>query len=206
MRSFFRKCLLGGFPIGLVIILVLAHAPLSVPHSPATAIRRPVAAYSVSDWPTRSQEAVNTTVAEEADAYEASQIAALEAEQAQALADQLAAALAESTTRLQTAQVPVQTAVAPSGNFDLSQAPCGGGYPPCWVAERESHGDYNAFNPTGCYSNGRSGCYGKWQFGWFWGGKLGLPDDPATATPAQQDAAAMELWNGGAGCSNWAAC
>lgn len=100
--------------------------------------------------------------------------------------------------------VPVpapRTAPSPAG-----LEPCGGAYPPCSVAAAESGGRYDAYNPTGCTSQGRAGCYGKWQFGWFWGGKLGLPLDLATATPAQQDEAARILWNGGAGCSNWNAC
>lgn len=84
-----------------------------------------------------------------------------------------------------------------------SLEPCGGRYPPCWVAQRESGGSYAAFNAGGC---GGNSCYGKWQFSGAWAGKLGLPDDLATATPAQQDEAAAQLWAGGAGCSHWAAC
>lgn len=72
---------------------------------------------------------------------------------------------------------------------------CGGDLPPCWVMMRESGGDINAYNPTGC--NGR-GCYGKWQC------------DPrtcsGTGTEEEQDAEARALWNGGRGCSHWAAC
>lgn len=80
---------------------------------------------------------------------------------------------------------------------------CGGDLPPCWVLDRESgHNDgdpntydINAYNPTGC---GGAGCYGKWQC------------DPSscdgTGTEEEQDAEARRLWNGGAGCSNWAAC
>lgn len=126
----------------------------------------------------------------------------------QALSESSGDLTAQAQARIAAAQAAPKVAAqaAPSGNFDPSLQPCGGAYPPCWVAQRESHGDYNAFNATGCYSNGRSGCYGKWQFGWFWGGKLGLPEDLSQATPAQQDQAALELWNGGAGCSNWAAC
>jgi len=85
-----------------------------------------------------------------------------------------------------------------------SSGPCGGSdYPPCYVAQRESGNRYDAYNPTGC---GGSGCYGRWQFGGFWAGRLGLPADIRNATPAEQDAAARALWNGGRGCSNWAAC
>lgn len=72
---------------------------------------------------------------------------------------------------------------------------CGGDLPPCWVMQRESHGNINAYNPTGC---GGRGCYGKWQC------------DPRTCsgkgTEAQQDAEAAALWDHGRGCSHWAAC
>lgn len=78
--------------------------------------------------------------------------------------------------------------------------PCGGDLPSCSIVARESGGDYNAVNPTGC---GGNGCYGKYQFSGAWAGRLGLPLDLRTATPAQQDAAARELWRNGAGCSNW---
>lgn len=101
---------------------------------------------------------------------------------------------------------PVVVSPAPRTQYPPSYQPCDGEYPPCWRVQTESRGDYNAYNPTGCYSRGRSGCYGKWQFGWFWGGRLGLPLDLSTATPAQQDEAARLLWNHGAGCSNWSAC
>ncbi len=89
--------------------------------------------------------------------------------------------------------------LAGDGNY-----PCGNNvYPPCYVAQRESGNTYTAYNPTGC---GGSGCYGRWQFGGFWRGRLGLPYDIANASPQQQDAAARLLWNHGAGCSNWNAC
>lgn len=72
---------------------------------------------------------------------------------------------------------------------------CGGDLPPCWVMNRESGGNLNAYNPTGC---GGRGCYGKWQC------------DPRTCsghgTEAQQDAEAAALWDHGRGCSHWAAC
>lgn len=96
-----------------------------------------------------------------------------------------------------------------------SMEPCGGDLPPCRVKYRESRGDYSAYNPTGCKAtiqrnDGSSvtgqGCYGAWQLGWFWAGTHGLPDDLSQATPSQQDTAARELWNGGKGCGNWAAC
>lgn len=112
---------------------------------------------------------------------------------------------APTTTTTTTAPPrPAPTPIAQ--HYPASYQPCGGEYPPCWRVQTESRGDYSAFNPTGCSYRGRSGCYGKWQFGWFWGGKLGLPLDLAQATPAQQDEAARLLWNGGAGCGNWDAC
>lgn len=97
--------------------------------------------------------------------------------------------------------------VADSGSL----APCGGDLPPCWVKARESHGNYGAVNSSGCRWTDKSGtvhvgCFGAWQFGTMWAGRLGLPDDLSTATPAQQDAAARELWAGGRGCGNWGAC
>lgn len=91
---------------------------------------------------------------------------------------------------------------APSPTL-VSLEPCGGDLPPCVVKQRESGGDYGAYNPTGC--NGL-GCFGAWQLSGEWAGKLGLPMDLSTATPEQQDNAARLLWNGGAGCSNWSAC
>lgn len=75
--------------------------------------------------------------------------------------------------------------------------PCGPEFdlPPCWVMQRESGGDPNAYNPTGC---GGRGCRGKWQC------------DPrtcsGTGTEEEQDAEARALWNHGAGCSHWSAC
>jgi len=90
------------------------------------------------------------------------------------------------------------TSVAPA-----TSSGCGGDLPPCYVKQRESGGNYGAYNPTGC---GGAGCYGAWQFSGEWAGKLGLPSDLSQATPAQQDEAARQLWNGGAGCSNWGAC
>jgi len=117
-----------------------------------------------------------------------------------------AAAREAERARAAAATPPSLAAVAPRVEYGASLYPCGGDLPPCWVAQQESGGSYSAFNANGCTLNGRSGCYGKWQFGWFWGGKLGLPLDLSTATPEQQDNAARILWNGGRGCSNWSAC
>ncbi len=86
---------------------------------------------------------------------------------------------------------------------NLSLQPCGGEYPPCWVAERESHGNYAAVNSTGC--GGRT-CGGKWQFDPLtWDGYGGY-EFAQDAPPALQDSKAKELWNGGQGCGHWAAC
>lgn len=109
------------------------------------------------------------------------------------------------TTTTTTVPAPPVTAPAPPRivTYPASYQPCDGEYPPCWRVATESGGDYNAYNPGGC--DGR-GCFGKWQFSGEWACKLGLPCDLRTATPAQQDEAARLLWNGGAGCRNWAAC
>lgn len=75
--------------------------------------------------------------------------------------------------------------------------PCGPQFdlPPCYVMMRESRGDPNAYNPTGC---GGRGCRGKWQC------------DPrtcsGTGTEEQQDAEARAIWNHGRGCAHWSAC
>ncbi len=106
------------------------------------------------------------------------------------------------TTTTTTLAAPIITA-APRNDWPISLQPCGGDLPPCHVKQRESGGNYNAINPTGC---GGRGCFGAWQFSGEWACKLGLPCDLATATPEQQDEAARILWRGGAGCSNWAAC
>lgn len=98
----------------------------------------------------------------------------------------------------QTGSPPISQAAAPTLSTD-----CGGDLPPCYVMMRESGGSYGAFNPSGC---GGNACYGKWQFSGAWAGELGLPDDLSQATPAQQDAAARQLWANGAGCRNWDAC
>lgn len=98
-------------------------------------------------------------------------------------------------------EVPSQPTVRnlESAPANPSLQPCGGDLPPCWVAERESHGNYGAVSPDGRY-------WGKWQFDLGWAGKLGLPADLSQATPEQQDNAARLLWAGGAGCGNWGAC
>jgi hypothetical protein len=109
--------------------------------------------------------------------------------------------------------VAPQSAPAPSqGNSAPSQATPGSGgcAVPDYICQRESRGDPNAYNPTGC--SGR-GCYGKYQFDprtWDAAAQsAGRPDlvgNAAGASEADQDAIAGHLWNGGAGCSHWAAC
>lgn len=72
---------------------------------------------------------------------------------------------------------------------------CGGNLPPCWVMMKESGGNINAYNPTGCDGNG---CTGKWQCN---------PNTcSGTGTEEEQDAEAAALWDGGKGCWRWAAC
>lgn len=87
-------------------------------------------------------------------------------------------------------------------------APCDGDLPPCWrIIGTESGGRWDAYNPGGCASHGVVyGCWGPYQFGGFWAGKLGLPADLRTTTKEQWVNAARALWNHGAGCSNWSAC
>jgi hypothetical protein len=90
--------------------------------------------------------------------------------------------------------------------WPVSLQPCDGDYPPCWVANRESHGDYSAVNPAGYY--------GKWQFSqstWNSVARSVNRGDlaevrPDQASPSDQDFLAMVLWDGGRGCSHWAAC
>jgi hypothetical protein len=81
---------------------------------------------------------------------------------------------------------------------------------PDYICRRESGGNPNAVNPTGC---GGRGCYGKYQFDpRTWdaaASRAGRPDlvgNAAGASEADQDEVAAHLWNGGAGCSHWAAC
>lgn len=87
----------------------------------------------------------------------------------------------------------------------LNGYPCGAVHdlPPCWVMRRESGGNPNAYNRTGCSGYG---CYGLWQFSGEWRCHFGLSCDIAAWTPEEQTHAARTLWNHGAGCRNWAAC
>lgn len=132
-----------------------------------------------------------------------------------ARAHQILATMFPTTTTTTTTTVPSPpTTTAPVAQsatvYPASFQPCGGDYPPCWRVATESGGNYSAYNRTGCTATIGGvhyvGCWGKWQFGFFWAGRLGLPADITTSTPAQQDEAARLLWNHGAGCSNWSAC
>lgn len=86
---------------------------------------------------------------------------------------------------------------------------CGGDLPPCYVMQRESGGNPNAVNPTGC---GGNGCYGLYQFDpRTWNAvasSMGRQDLVGNYLPsaAEQAAVARHLWAGGSGCSHWAAC
>lgn len=88
---------------------------------------------------------------------------------------------------------------------------CGGTFPPCWVLDRESGGRPDAVNASGC---GGRGCFGRWQFDprtWdATAARAGRPDligvRPDHASAADQDLLAAVLWDGGHGCSHWAAC
>jgi len=77
---------------------------------------------------------------------------------------------------------------------------CGGDLPPCYIMMRESGGSLTAQNPNSTAS-------GKWQFlDSTWHSVTGLPGSASDYDEATQDAAARELWNGGAGAGNWACC
>ncbi len=94
---------------------------------------------------------------------------------------------------------------------DLNGAACGGDLPPCWVLQRESRGNPDAYNPSGCVQTDREGntyrgCYGLWQFGVVTFRGLGYSGVATDYGADVQNEAARRLWAGGAGCSNWAAC
>lgn len=89
------------------------------------------------------------------------------------------------------------------GGGQVNGYPCGGDLPPCWVLERESGGDPNAVNPTGC---GGYTCGGLWQFDpRTWDGYAGYAYAQDAPWEVQNEKA-RALWAGGAGCSHWAAC
>lgn len=88
------------------------------------------------------------------------------------------------------------------GAASVGDHPCGPehGLPPCWVMQRESGGNPEAYNPTGCYERktGHRGCTGKWQ--------CSHSTCRGTGTEEEQDAEARALWDGGKGCAHWSAC
>lgn len=82
---------------------------------------------------------------------------------------------------------------------DVNGYPCGGDLPPCYVLARESGG-----NPT--VANRHSTASGLWQFlDTTWAGFGGYAR-AMYAPPGVQNQRAVEVWNGGRGCSAWAAC
>lgn len=87
------------------------------------------------------------------------------------------------------------------GRYPAGQ--CGGDLPPCWVLARESGGNIEAVNHTGC---GGRGCYGKWQFDPRTSRGLGYEGTMDQYPEQVQDEAARTLWANGQGCSHWAAC
>lgn len=89
----------------------------------------------------------------------------------------------------------------PAGNPPgfVNGTPCGGDLPPCWVLRRESNGDRNAYNPTGCARDRQGpGCTGPWQ--------CSASTCDGTGTPEEQDAEARRVWDDGRGCHHWDAC
>lgn len=103
--------------------------------------------------------------------------------------------------------IPIGTPISTSSGTWAATgggAPCDGDLPPCWrIYGTESGGRWDAYNPGGCSG---TGCFGPYQFGGFWAGKLGLPNDLRATTKEQWINAARQLWNHGAGCGNWSAC
>lgn len=84
----------------------------------------------------------------------------------------------------------------PTATSEVSGA-CGGALPPCFVLRRESGGNPRAKNPN-------SSASGLWQFvdgTWnHFDGYAHASDAPISV----QNARAVQVWAGGAGCSNWA--
>lgn len=99
-----------------------------------------------------------------------------------------------------------------TGSGQVNGWPCGGDLPPCTVLRRESGGNPQAVNPTGCVQTDPTthvtyrGCFGLWQFGQLTWRGLGYAGVATDYSGDEQNAAARRLWNSGRGCSNWGAC
>lgn len=137
-------------------------------------------------------------------AVEAARVEAVRVEAARLEAERVAAAARAAPAPPRVA-APAAAAVSPASSL----YPCGGDLPPCWVAQRESKGDYRIWN-GGCYNGpcpgAASWASGKWQFlPSTWGG-FGGYYNAADAPPALQDERARQVWAGGRGCSAWTAC
>lgn len=83
-----------------------------------------------------------------------------------------------------------------------SEGRCGGSLPPCSVMQRESGGDPQAVNETGC---GGRGCYGKWQIDPDTAESVGYPRRLDLQPEAVQDAAARAILARD-GCQAWSTC
>jgi len=111
-----------------------------------------------------------------------------------------AASKAESSAQPEARAVGQRRSGSTARASQPSSGRCGGVLPPCYVMMRESRGSLTAQNPNSTAS-------GKWQFlDSTWRSVTGLPGSASDYSKAQQDAAAAQLWDGGAGCSNWSAC
>jgi hypothetical protein len=175
--------------------------PVTAARAAPTVLADDQAGMVTAQWAAVTAQTVERLEAERAALEEQERVARAESER-------LALEAIEASERIRAEQAaaasPARSAVAVApGPAPTSPGPCGGDYPPCQVAQRESGNSYTAINPGGC---GGQGCYGRWQFSGAWAGKLGLPLDLTQATPQQQDEAARLLWNHGAGCSNWSSC
>jgi hypothetical protein len=181
--------------VALVVVVtttaIATHTTPDPPHAPVS-LADDQAGMVTAQWAAVTAQTVQRLEAERAALEE-------QARAAQAELERLAVEREASERARADQSAP---AVAP-GPAPTTPGPCGGDYPPCQVAQRESGNSYTAYNPTGC---GGQGCYGRWQFSGAWAGRLGLPLDLTQATPQQQDDAARQLWNHGAGCSNWSSC
>jgi hypothetical protein len=186
------------------VLFVALLACVSCAHAPAQRVvvsAPPSTAYKILDISKSEIWMTTTTTIDPQAVHRWNAALWFAAARARAKAD---SAAPRAAPRSPASTVPsVHSAEAPSPSL-VSLEPCGGSdYPPCYVAERESKGHYDAYNPSGC---GGSSCFGKWQFSGAWACHFGLSCDIAHWTPEQQDEAARALWNGGVGCANWDAC